>query len=73
MNNKKFFNSSLPHHCEYCTEARPISGGQEYFCMKNGIVDPFDSCKKYRYDPLKRRPENRSFGQDYNPDDLKLQ
>ncbi len=73
MNNNKFFNKDLPMRCEYCTEARPISGGKEFFCMKNGIVEAFDSCKKYRYDPLKRQPDNRSFGKDFDPEDLKLQ
>ena len=72
MNDKKFFNKDLPKKCEYCAEAKPISGGKEYFCMKNGLVAPFDSCRKYVYDPLKRKPQGKIMGRDFDPEDLKL-
>ncbi len=72
MSDSKFFDKSISPKCAYCLNGRPLSGGKEVFCLKNGICDPSDYCRKYSYDPLKRVPKVKDIGRDYNPSDFKL-
>ncbi|MBO5912057.1 MAG: hypothetical protein J6Q76_01125 [Clostridia bacterium] len=72
MSDGKFFDKSISPKCAYCLYGKPLSGGEEVFCVKKGLVDPFDACRKYKYDPLKRVPKPKDIGRDYNPEDFKL-
>ncbi len=72
MSDKKFFNKDLPKKCEYCSKSTAISGGKEFFCLKKGIVQPFDSCRAFVYDVLKRTPVVKDIGREYNEEDFKL-
>lgn len=72
MSDSKFFDSSISPMCAYCLHGSPLSGGTEVFCIKKGMVDPMDACRKYKYDPLKRVPKTRDIGRDYDPTDFKL-
>ncbi len=72
MNNAKFFNQKLPKRCEYCVHSKAISGGKEFFCMNKGITLPQDNCRKYEYNPLKRKPVTKDIGRDFKTEDLKL-
>ncbi len=42
--------------CEYCEHAMPIKDEEHVFCQKNGIVSRGHRCRKFLYDPLKRKP-----------------
>jgi hypothetical protein len=72
MSDKKFFDKEIIPRCAYCLHGSHLSGGEEIFCIKKGITDPNDACRKYKYDPLKRVPSVRDFGRDYDPSDFKL-
>jgi len=48
-------------YCEYGTAAPPDGSGEErVVCMKKGIVSAFHSCRKFKYDLLKREPKREA-------------
>lgn len=49
------FKRDMDPMCIYCVHGTELSG-QEVACVKKGVQSPTSSCKKFRYDPLKRVP-----------------
>jgi len=49
------FDKHIEPHCSYCKWATPLAEGQ-MMCVKKGIVACTGSCRRFRYDPLKRTP-----------------
>ena len=72
MSDKKYYSKNIPPACAYCANGRALSGGEEIFCMKKGIVSSGDSCRSYKYDVLKRIPAVKDIGRDYKDEDFKL-
>lgn len=66
------FNKDLPHVCSYCEYGRESLFSGEILCSKRGVTSPRDSCRKYKYDPLKRVPERIKISDNYNPEDFSL-
>lgn len=54
---QKLFNNDIIPKCEYCLHGKLAPGGEEILCIKMGIMSLSSSCKKYKYDPLKRQPK----------------
>ena len=46
--------------CEYCMQGRLSADGESVLCPKKGVMDKDFSCKKFKYDPLKRVPEKKA-------------
>lgn len=69
---KKMFSNEIPKKCEYCINASPIGRDKEMVCLKRGIVNADDLCRKYKYDPLKREPKKQLISDNYSPEDFKL-
>lgn len=42
--------------CKNCRNGKKSQDGRHILCMKKGVVPPDYSCRKYRYDPLRRVP-----------------
>ncbi|MEE1075455.1 MAG: hypothetical protein U0K93_08260 [Acutalibacteraceae bacterium] len=68
----KLFNKKLEHHCEYCVYGTNSEFSNEVLCLKRGVTDAKDSCRKYKYDPLKRLPPKAKISNNYNPEDFLL-
>lgn len=49
------FDKNIEPRCVYCQRAAPLRDGQ-MMCVKRGIVSCSGSCRRFRYDPLKRVP-----------------
>lgn len=58
--------------CEYCAFARVPDDRSMVLCTKKGLVDFSDSCRRFKYDPLKRIPVKISLNTDFTEDDFKL-
>ena len=56
MRNKKLFGARIEPACGYCGIGRETEDGAKILCPKVGVMTPSDSCRKFRYDPLKRVP-----------------
>ena len=67
------FNKKIEPSCSYCTHGTKISG-EEVACLKRGIVSSGGSCRKFKYDPLKRKPPMPAVldTSSYTQDDFKL-
>ena len=42
------------------------------YCQHRGVVAPYDSCRKYRYDPLRRVPSRQPVLPQYDQSDFEL-
>ncbi len=56
MKNKDYISNEYPRSCRFCEKGRPSFDGSAVLCPRRGILSPDDCCKKYVYDPLKRKP-----------------
>ncbi|MBR4123420.1 MAG: hypothetical protein IKT93_03270 [Clostridia bacterium] len=68
----KVFNKKLPHRCEYCIHGIGSQYSDEILCIKRGITAAGDSCRKYKYDPLKRQPLRQKIADNYSPEDFSV-
>ena len=68
----KVFNKELPKRCEYCVYGKKSEFTNEVLCIKRGVVDASDSCRKYKYDPLKRTPQRAKMSDNYSPQDFSI-
>lgn len=66
----KFFGSSIEPACQYCVHS--AENGGKLLCKNKKAVNPYDSCRKFEYSPLKRTPRAKPVLPDYNPDDFSL-
>ncbi|MGN0468390.1 MAG: hypothetical protein ACI4GY_06680 [Acutalibacteraceae bacterium] len=58
--------------CEYCQRAFLSKETGALYCEKKGVVESDDSCKKFKYDPLKRVPRKIKISCDFDEDDFKI-
>lgn len=49
------FEKDIDPRCAYCKRGVALDEDQ-IMCVKKGIVSPAGSCRKFKYDPLKRVP-----------------
>ena len=55
MFGKGLFQRDIEPRCAYCAKGA-AAGEDGVLCAKRGLVSPEDSCRSFRYDPLKRVP-----------------
>lgn len=67
-----FFNKKLPRSCKYCVYGKCSSFSDEVLCSKYGVTNAYDSCRKYKYDPLRRIPEKVKVADNYSLEDFEL-
>lgn len=48
--------NTFEKHCKYCEKAKTLSDPDHMLCAKHGVVSSGHSCRRFRYDPLKRAP-----------------
>ena len=58
--------------CEYCVYARVPEDRSMVLCTKKGLVEFDGSCRRFKYDPLKRVPVKITLNTDFTEDDYKL-
>ncbi len=49
------FEKNMEPRCAYCHHGTTLEDGQ-VMCVKKGIMAAAGSCRRFRYDPLKRTP-----------------
>ena len=50
------FRKSIEPACAYCTHGY-AGEDDSVICTKKGIMQPWQRCRSFNYDPLKRQPE----------------
>jgi hypothetical protein len=68
----KLFGKNIEPSCEYCEFGNKTKDEQMVLCIKNGVVSPTYSCKKYIYSPLKREPKPPLVVTRYKKEDFEL-
>lgn len=58
--------------CEYCVHARIPEDRTEALCPKKGVVSLDYSCKKFKYDPIKRIPKKVTLQSIFTEEDFKI-
>lgn len=69
---RDLFSGDYPKACRYCYLGKKSNSGNKILCEKKGIVDADFSCRRYKYDPLKRVPRKMPELPKYNSDEFKL-
>ena len=72
MRQKLFNQKDRTPQCATCVHAIAVEGDPELLCAREGVVQETDVCRRYEYDPLKRRPVKHRLGDDYSPEDFAL-
>jgi hypothetical protein len=72
MKNQAFVHEEYPKACRYCEFGTLSYDGQSVFCVKKGILSLDDVCRRYVYDPLKRKPMKRMNMGEYTAKDFEL-
>lgn len=71
MKQKLFNSKNYAAKCGTCQFSRITEDGA-VLCDKKGAVAFDDSCRKYQYDPLRRKPEQPMIHTDFSPEDFQL-
>ena len=53
---KPLFGNNIEPSCSYCRYGKYNSTRDIILCVKKGVVEPYYSCKSFKYNPLKRKP-----------------
>ena len=71
---KKLLGNDVAPACQYCVYGEPCAVDGEILCPKRGVMRAESSCRKFSYDPLKRRPDRPQIAQPeaFSQDDFKL-
>lgn len=72
MKSKLLEKKKYPAACEYCKHGRLSPDEKSVLCIKKGIVELDGKCRRYAYDPLKRRPKKPLLIEKANPSDFEL-
>ena len=57
--------------CAFCEHASELITESEFLCAYKGVVGARFSCRKFMYDPLKRKPKRKSGSkEDFEPIDI---
>ena len=67
------FRSGMEPRCAYCQRAVPLDDDQ-MMCRKRGVVPGGNSCRAFRYDPLRRvRPKPATLRSSFTDADFSLE
>lgn len=72
MKRKLLEKKKYPAVCENCLHGRLSPDEQTVLCIKKGIVEPDGNCRRYSYDPLKRKPKKPLLIEQADPSDFEL-
>ncbi len=56
MKNQEYIHEEYRKECQYCEHGMLSYDETVVLCPKKGMMPPDFVCKKYVYDPLKRKP-----------------
>lgn len=72
MRNKLLNKKEISPSCSYCAHGKSSPDGETVLCIKKGIMEKDDFCKKFSYDVLKRQPRRPTPLGEFNEDDFSL-
>lgn len=67
-----YFGKDIEPSCEYCIYYDTSENGTLHSCRKKQTLVLTGSCKRFEYDPLKRKPKRILTLPQYSAEDFKL-
>ena len=67
------FGKDIAKYCAFCEYSSDLKTNDEMVCIHRGIVDKAFTCKKFKYDPLKREPVSKPKLKEYSDKTFSLQ
>lgn len=68
----KLFGSKINPACTYCFYGEKTEDNTGVLCRRKGVMPLDGSCRKFKYDPLKREPKRMPELPVYHEEDFKL-
>ena len=65
---KNLFRKNISPSCEYCSTGVLVNN--KILCIKYGVTNSKNNCKKFKYDPLKRIPKKPKKISQFNEKDF---
>lgn len=56
MNIMKMCKKDIDKYCAYCENSSSEIDAQNVICRRKGAVSKTSTCRKFQYDPTKRKP-----------------
>ncbi|MDR0314879.1 MAG: hypothetical protein LBH71_02880, partial [Oscillospiraceae bacterium] len=53
---QSLLNRDISPSCKYCLLGRMSPDKKSILCVKRGVMSLESSCRRFKYDPLKRQP-----------------
>lgn len=72
MPKQELFGKHIDPACCYCEHSTPTRSEAHLECRLKGIVAPGESCRRFRYDPLRRVPTRQVVLPRYSDEEFKL-
>lgn len=69
---KKLYGNNIEPACEICALGHRTTDGKSVLCSRKGVVDRYDFCRRFEYDPLKRIPERPSHKAEHKAEEFEL-
>ena len=69
---KNLFDKNIEPMCRYCDNSTMLDDSRFLICTNRGVVETDYSCKKFKYNPLKRAPKPEHKLQQFNKEDFEL-
>jgi len=58
--------------CEFCRWGKSAPDGSSVLCSERGVMRKSSYCRKYEYDPIKRRPNRAPLLPEYDAQEFEL-
>ena len=70
---RALFGADIPPACAYCARGRAARAPGLILCPVQGVVAPRHSCRRFRYDPLRRVPRRQPPLPGFSAEDFSLE
>ncbi len=68
----KLLGKDIIKNCSVCRNSIELLSGEQFICRKKGPVYSTDYCRKFKYDPLKRKPADITPLPKYKKEDFEI-
>ncbi len=69
---QKLYGNNISPSCSYCKFGTLSESKEVILCEKKGITAKNFSCRKFKYDPLRRIPKKQEEIPQYNKEDFEI-
>ncbi len=70
---QSLLNAKIRPACIYCAIGKVSCDRQTVLCIKKGVMQPDSHCRAFRYDPLKRVPQENPQLPQFSAEDFSLE